>query len=121
MLRHVEAEDFLLQPQQLALLELLRADRDVLELLLLAEERALPEQTVRLRPCPARQGRLQRIEHSLPRCTGRVQRTALHQRLERALVRGLRIDALAELPDRAEAAALLPRADDRARCGLPDI
>src|SRR2546430_1066449 len=98
MLRHVEPEHLLLQPQELTLLELLGADRHVVQLLFLAEERALPEQTVRLRPRPPRQRRLERIEHSLACRTGRIQCAALDERLERPLVRSLRVDALAELP-----------------------
>src|SRR5207249_11265114 len=55
-------------------------------------------------------------EHAAPRAR---QRAALDERLERALVHDGRIDALGEVPDRLERAALLTRADDRARGDLP--
>src|SRR6185295_5664588 len=101
MLRDVQAEDFLLEPQQFRLLELLAGDRHVLELLLLAEERALPEQPVGLRPRAVRERRLESLERPLVRC--------------------LRVDPLAELPDRRERPALLAPADDRARRRLADV
>jgi len=59
-------------------------------------------------PCPAilsacerpppRQGLLHALEHPAPRRPGRIQRAALDQRLQRPLVRALRIYPLGEVP-----------------------
>src|SRR5207237_8048796 len=98
------------QPKQLVLLVLARPDARMLELLVAAEERVLAHHPVAVRPRAVRERGLQRLEHPLPRPTGRVQGAAPDQRLERALVRDRRIDPLREVPQRLERPTLTPAA-----------
>ncbi len=85
------------------------------------EDRALAEQLVGLLLLSPGERLLEALEHSLARRAGRVERAGLDERLERALVRHLRIDALREVPDRLERSALLARAHDLAARGLADV
>src|SRR4051794_6910720 len=85
------------------------------------EDRALTEQLVGLLRLPPRERVLEAREHPIPRRPGRIERAALHQRLERALVHRRRIDPLGEVPERRERAALLARTHDRATGGLADV
>src|SRR5213594_4060545 len=85
------------------------------------EDRALPREAVGLLPLPPRERVLDDLEHPATRRVGGVERAALHERLERALVRALRIDALREIPDRRELTALVARPDDRARGRVADV
>ena len=84
------------------------------------EDRRLPEQPVGLLLLPPRDRLLEHLEHPLPGRGGRVERAALDERLEHALVRDLPVDALGEVPDRRERAALVARAHDRGRGALAD-
>ena len=109
VLADVEAERLLLQPQELVLLELARAaiggwcaarsSSAVAEV----EDRALAGEPVGLR----RAGRSESAcssASSIP-CrerARRVERAALDERLERALVHHLRVDPLGEVPERLE-------------------
>src|SRR4029450_3899287 len=79
------------------------------------EHGLLPEQRFLLACGPGTTRSVERGQHPHPARAGRVERSALHERLERSLVRGSRIDSLAEVPDRGERPALVARADDRAR------
>jgi hypothetical protein len=117
VLGDVEAERLLLQPQQLGLLELLVRDLRVLDL----EHRLLAEERLLLARGAGSERRTRARSASHARRAGRVERAALDERVERALVRGGRVDALAEVPDRLEGPALLARADDRARRRPPDV
>src|SRR5581483_5715174 len=129
VLRDVETERLLLEPQQLALV-VLRADGDrrmvarrgvaagdVAEV----EDRPLAEQPVGLLALPPRERLLETLEHYPARPRRRIERAAFDERLERALVHDLRIDALREVPDRRERPALLACAHDRAARGLADV
>src|SRR5207244_5331210 len=99
--------------QELAFLELV-GDGDrrvvprcgVLRGLAEVEDRALAEQLVGLLLLAPRERLLEADEHPAPRRSGRVERAALDERLERALVHDLRVDALGEVPDRRERSAL---------------
>src|SRR5262245_62906512 len=73
-----------------------------------------------LLPAPRERG-LERLPHAAPSRARRVERAALDERLERALVHELRVDALAEVPDGREEPALLPRGDDRANGALAHV
>ena len=85
------------------------------------EDRALPREPVGgVTVAPPERG-LEALEHPLARGAGRVERAALDERLERALVRDRRVDALGEVPDRLERAVLLARGDDRARRAVADV
>ena len=77
------------------------------------EDRALADLRVLLHLLAGGLGLLEHLEHSLARRAGRVERAALDQRLDRLLVDGAAVDALAEVPDRGERAVLLARALDR--------
>ena len=61
------------------------------------------------------------VEHPATRRAGRVERTALDERLERAPVDRLRVDALGEVEDRLERPALAARAHDRPRGRLAHV
>src|SRR5581483_12035612 len=50
-----------------------------------------------------------------------IERAALHERLERAAVEHVQVDALREVLDRREGAAFLARADDALRGGVADV
>src|SRR5436190_10468206 len=117
VLGDVEAERVLLQSQQLGLLELLAGDLRVLDL----EHRLLAEERLLLARGAGAERGFERAEHAHSRPPGRVERAALDERVERPLVRGGVLDALAEFPDRLERPALLARADDRARRRLSDV
>ena len=81
------------------------------------EDRCLPREPVGRDPLPVPERGVERGEHAHPARAGRVERAALHERLERPLVQDLRVDALGELPDRLERPALGAHADDRlGRC-----
>ena len=81
------------------------------------EDRALAGEPVGLLLLPPADGLLEHLEHALARPG---QRTALHERFEHALVRDHRVDALGEVPDRLERAALVARGDQRLRSALAD-
>ena len=128
MLGDVEAERLLLEPQQLALVELGRGERRMLHLDRLV---ASPKAPSKIEAWPASRSAEMRwpwpsaassaVEHPEPRGTGRVERSALHERLERALVQHLRVDALGELPDRLERPSVRAHADDRLGRRLADV
>ena len=121
MLRDVEAEHLLLEPQQLVLLVLVGwRRRMVLRLLVLrwaeVEDRPLPREPVGLLLLPPPDGLLEHLEVALARAG---QRTALDESLQHALVRHDRIDALGKVPDRLERAALGAGRDQRPCRTLP--
>src|SRR3954471_2477260 len=116
----VEPERLLLEAEQLVLLELVRRDLRVVlgrGLLLVAEveDRALAGDLVGLRAAAPGERLLDALEHPAPSRAGRVERAAFDERLERALVRALGVDALGEVPERLEGPPLLARGDDRPR------
>ena len=128
MLRDVQAERLLLEAQELALVELGGRERRVLDLdgLLLVAEGAVEDgglagEAVGRGPLPVPEHRVEGGQHAEPRRAGGVERAALHERLERALVEHLRIDALGERPDRLERPALGADSNDRVRGGLPHV
>src|SRR5205814_5559307 len=123
----VEAEHLLLHPQELVLLELLaRHDRVVARPFSCAfpalvhgpeiEDRPLPGEAVGLLLLPPRERLLEHVEHPLARAGDGA---ALDERLDDALVRDRRVDALGEVPDRLER-PFLARLDDRAARDLAD-
>src|SRR5207248_9636223 len=120
-------ERLLLQLEQLVLRELpggngrMMARRRVAGPVAEIEDRALPEQLVGLLLLAPGERLLQALEHPAPRRAGRVEGAALDERLERALVDGLRVDALGEVPDRRERPTVLAGAHDRAAGGLADV
>src|SRR3954447_16182648 len=75
------------------------------------EDRALPGHAIRLVLLTEPYGVFEHVQSRLARSR---QRTALHERLEHALVRDRRVDALGEVPDRLERPVLFARSDDRA-------
>src|SRR5438034_10721986 len=87
---------------------------------LAVEDRALAGEPVGVLPAAERQRLVDDVEHPPPCRAGRIERTALDERLERAPVDDLGIDPLGEVPERLERAALLAGADDRPAGGLPD-
>ena len=94
--------------------------------LLLLAERAVEDRRLAGEPVgggalPVAERGVERREHAHARRPGRVERAALHERLERALVQDLRVDTLGELPDRLERPALGPDADDRLGRRLADV
>ena len=124
MLGDVEAERLLLEPQQLRLLELAGGDRRMvrarppsrLRVAEAARRRSTPGPSSRSAasfcPCasacsstPSIPIRVAPVESSAPHLTSDS---------SDALVDDLRVDALGEVPDRRERAALLARRDDRA-------
>src|SRR5207253_6829765 len=124
----VQAERLLLQFEQLVLRELAGRDDRVMARSGFAfgavaevEDRALAEQLVGLLLLSPGERLLEAFEHPAPRRAGRVERTALDERLERALVDGLGVDALGEIPDGRERPTLLARPHDRAAGGLADV
>src|SRR3954464_676192 len=82
------------------------------------EDRALADQRVLLRLLACALGRLQHRQQALARGAGRVERPALDQSLDRALVDRTRVDALAEVPQRAERSPLFAAALDRLHGGV---
>src|SRR5664279_5477944 len=80
------------------------------------EDRALAREPVGLLLLAPADRLLEHFEVALARAG---QRTALHQRFEHALVRDHRVDALREVPDRLERAALGACLNQRARRALP--
>ncbi len=119
VLGDVQAENLLLEPQELALVELRGRERRVLDLdrLVLAEraveDRRLAREPVGGRALAVAERGLERGEHPEPGRSGRVERAALHERVERALVQDLWVDTLGELPDRGERPTLGTDAHDR--------
>ena len=118
-----QADRLLLDREQLGLLELLagiggwlgRGERAAAPLpapvvgAAEVEDRALADQRVLLRP-PARPPAPARApQHPLARRAGRAERAALDERLDRLLVDGAVVDALAEVPDRGERPSSLAR------------
>ena len=94
----------------------------MIELLLgLGEERALAAQPLVRGALAVRERVLEGLEHPAPRAAGRVECAALDERLERALVHGLRVDALGEIPERREGPAVLACRDDRPRRRVADV
>src|SRR6185437_5603648 len=115
MIGDVEAEGLLLQLEELVLRELAGGDRRMMACRRVApvrvaevEDRPLAEQLVGLLLLAPGECLLETFEHPSPRRPRRVERPTLDERLERALVDGLRVDALGEIPDRRERATLLP-------------
>src|SRR5207302_4392603 len=76
------------------------------------EDGALTEQRILLLLLASPLRLREDLEHAGARGSGRVERTAAHQRLGGLLVYGAAIDSLAEVPDRGEAAVLLARLED---------
>src|SRR5439155_13808564 len=114
MLRDVEAERLLLEPQELVLVELVARERRMvhgLRLVAEIEDGALPEAARLVAGAAGAERLVEHGEHRLPRAG---QRAALDERLERALVDDRRVDALGEVPDRLERAAFLACPDGRA-------
>ena len=85
------------------------------------EDRALAGEPVGVLLAAPGERLLEQREHALARRPGRVERAALDEALERALVHDLRVDALAEVPERREGAAFLAGRDDRADGRLADV
>ena len=79
--------------------------------LLEVEDRGLAELGVLLRLRSRGLCMRQHGQHAAARGPGRVERAAADQRLDRLLVHAAAVDALAEVPDRRELAALLPGLD----------
>ena len=110
VLGDVEAERLLLEPQELLLLELAGRDRRMVaggDIVGGARSRpskseAWPISRSLRELLPVAERLLEDGEHPHPRLAGRVERAALDERLERALVDDLRVDALREVPDRVE-------------------
>ena len=100
---------------------MLRRSRRRLLLAAEVEDRPLAGEPVGLHPSTPRRGLLEHLDHPAARVAGRVQRAAPNQRLQRPLVRDLRIDALGEVPDRRERPAVTPRRDDRPRRRVADV
>ena len=109
------AERLLLQAQQLALVELLEADRRVLGAGAGArlgpgpppprsKIEPWPELRVLLGLLARGRGMAARLEHALAGAAGGVERAALDQALDRALVDRAGVDPLAEVPERGELA-----------------
>jgi hypothetical protein len=114
-----QPDRFLLRGEQLWLLELDRRDRRVQRareaeraaggclcsrgcVFLQIEDRALPDLRVLLQLLACPLGLLEDFEHPLAGRAGGAERAALDQRLDRLLVDRAVVDALAEVPDRAE-------------------
>ena len=70
------------------------------------EDRALADLRVELRLLARGLRRLEHGEHALAGRAGRAEGAALDQRLDRLLVHGAAVDALAEVPQRGELAVL---------------
>ena len=85
-----------------------------------AEEVALALRRVLAPALPVGHRQRQHLEHAAARVAGAVERAAADERLEHALVGHLRVDAGAEVEDRLEAPALVPRRDDRLDGADPD-
>src|SRR5581483_7077189 len=107
MLGDVQPERLLLEAQELRLLELgdrrnrrMVPRRRVAAELPEVEDRPLAEQPVRLLALAPGERLLEAVEQPAARGAGRVEAAALDERLERALVHDLRVDALGEVPDR---------------------
>src|SRR6185503_15734595 len=89
VLRHVETERLLLEPQELLLLEFRRRDGWMVLLVRAVdgvertlEQRRLPHQAVLCELLAVGEGLLEHREHPHPRRSGRVERAALHERLQ---------------------------------------
>jgi hypothetical protein len=89
------------------------------------EDRALADLRVELGLLPGALRGLEHLEHAAPAGPGRPERPALDQRLDRLLVDGAAVDALAEVPQRHERAALracpLDRLDGRVADALHGV
>ena len=126
VLGDVDPERLLLEREQIRLLELPRRDLRVhlgRRRLLAAEveDRALAEQPVGLLAPAPRECVVDHLEHPAPRCSRRVQRAALDQRLERALVGDRGVDPFREIPEGGKRAPALARGDDCRRGCLPHV
>src|SRR3954463_8736464 len=121
-----EPDGLLLDGQQLGLLELLGWDRRVLRghqgrggagaaiaEVAEVEDAPLADLGVELRLLARGLRLLEHAEHALARSPGGAEGAALDERLDRALVDRARVDAGAEVPDRAELPALLAGRLDR--------
>src|SRR5438093_6123319 len=93
-----------------------RAERGAAEI----EERDLPLPSCLLLVLRGRHDRIQTRELMLA-CAEPVGRAALDERLEDALVAALKVDAPAEVVERAESPAILARLDDALDRTLPDV
>ena len=89
------------------------------------EDRALTGEPVGALLAAPREGVLEHFQHPLARRAGRIEGPALDEALEGALVHDLRVDAVAEVPDRRERAcgrvAFSSRVDDRVPGRLADV
>src|SRR5579862_2082246 len=77
------------------------------------EDRPLPDHRVLLRLLPGRLRLLEHREHPLARGAGGAKRAAFDQRLDRLLVDGPVVNALAEVEKARERSPLRPRLLDR--------
>src|SRR5215210_6143589 len=122
MVRDVETQGLLLPLQALAMVLL-----DVWELgfgrreLGRLEHRELVLARPFQSPCGPLDGLGVDSHHRGPRGSDVVEGAALYERLERALVVGPGVDALAEIEDVRKRAALLPGGDDRIDAGVPYV
>ena len=111
--------DSRLHRQQLVALELVRRDRRVARRgrrrvrsptrVEQVEDRALAHLRVLLGALAGGLRGVQHVEHPAARGAGGLERAALDQRLDRALVHRAAVDALAEVPDARERAVLAAR------------
>ena len=127
-------ERLLLEPQQLALVELLAGTGGWLGAANAAAPRSAsgpPSPRSKIEPWPRRASSWAfwpadcacASTSSMPRrvAAGRVERAALDQALDRALVDRAGVDPLAEVPDRLELAVRLARRDDRLDRRVADV
>src|SRR5271168_2824821 len=77
------------------------------------EDRALADERILLDLLARPLGLLEHLEHALAARSGRAERAALDQRLDRLLVDRSAVHALAEIPQRNELSARLARPLDR--------
>src|SRR5207248_2111501 len=77
------------------------------------EDRCLADERVLLCLLPGRLRLLEHFKHALAAGPGRTEGSALDQRLDRLAVHSPAVDALAEVPQRAELAPLAARLLDR--------
>src|SRR5437660_1060620 len=82
------------------------------------EDRSLPEAARVVGGVAGAECLVEHLEHRLARAG---QRTRLDERLERALVHELRVDAVGEVPDVRERPTVGARGDDRAARVLADV
>src|SRR5437868_2302598 len=121
VLGDVQPEALLLHVQELGLVVFLGRERRIVHLLRLVaevEDRSLPEAARVVGGVAGAERLVEDLQHRLARAGKRAR---LHERLERALVHDLRVDALGEVPDGGERAAVGAGGDDRPARGLPHV